>query len=64
MRKNSGFTLVELLIVVTIIGILAALGIPQLTIYRMKGYNSAATTDLANFKIVLGAHYSDHMRYP
>jgi len=40
---------VELLIVVAIIGLLAALAIPQFTAYRVKGYNSAAVTDLANF---------------
>lgn len=64
MTKNSGFTLVELLIVVAILGILAALGIPQLTSYRMKGYNSAAHNDLANFKIALSVYYGDYLRYP
>ncbi len=40
MTGKSGFTLVELLIVVAIIGLLAALAIPQFTAYRVKGYQS------------------------
>ena len=64
-RKNQkGFTLIELLIVVAIIGILAAIAIPQFASYRQKAYNSAAQSDLKNFKTAMEAYYADNQQYP
>lgn len=60
----SGFTLVELLIVIAIIGILASIAIPQFTSYRQKSYNSAAQSDLRNVKTNLEAYYADYQHYP
>jgi type IV pilus assembly protein PilA len=63
-KSTAGFTLIELLIVVAIIGILAATAIPQFTAYRAKAYNSAATSDIKNAKIILEAYFTEHQTYP
>jgi type IV pilus assembly protein PilA len=63
-RSNKGFTLIELLIVVAIIGILAAIAIPQFSSYRQKAYNSAAQSDLKNFKTAMEAYFADNQKYP
>jgi len=63
MKKEKGFTLIELMIVVAIIGILAAIAIPQFSSYRLKAFNAAAQADLRNVMTAEEASYAEAQEY-
>lgn len=63
MKKDEGFTLIELMIVIAIIGILAAIAIPQFSAYRKRSYNAAAEADLRNAATAQEAYFVDYSTY-
>jgi general secretion pathway protein G len=61
---QKGFTIVELLIVIVVIGILAALVITTYNGIQEKGRNTERTTDLKAIQSQLEAYYAINTRYP
>jgi len=61
--NRRGFTLTELLLVVLIIGILAAIAIPKFTDARKKAFVSTILSDLKNFATYQEIYYAQYFRY-
>jgi len=61
---QKGFTIVELLIVIVVIGILAALVITTYNGIQQKGRNTERQTDLKAIQGQLEAYYAQNGRYP
>jgi type IV pilus assembly protein PilA len=65
-RSNSapaGFTLVELLVIVAIIGILASVALAQYAVYKQKGLDSQMESSLQAGRHAMEAYFVDHDTY-
>ncbi len=62
-QGTQGFTLLELLIVVAIIGILSAIAFPQYQNYVRRGQLSEAFTNLSDLRVKLEQFYQDNRNY-
>jgi len=58
-KDEKGFTLIELMIVIAIIGILAAIAIPQFSAYRSRAFVAATKADVKNCYTATQAYIAD-----
>lgn len=63
-RNNPGFTIVELLVVIVVIGILAAITIVSYTGITAKASESSIKSELANASKKLSMYYAEYESYP
>ncbi len=63
LKNKKGFTLIELMIVVAIIGILAAIAIPNFLNYQCKAKQAEAKSTLGSLRTAQEAYYAEYSTY-
>lgn len=59
MKRKSNFTLIELIVVIVVLGILAAIVLPNIQSFRKKASNTAKVADLRNIQTAVDMYRAD-----
>ena len=63
MNRRKGFTIVELLVVMVLIGALSSMAVPRFREYKSRAYIATMQSDLGNLKIAQEAFWSENLKY-
>lgn len=61
--RQAGFTLIELMVVIAIVAILAAVALPSYRDYVTRGRIPQATSELASMRVKLEQYFQDNRKY-
>lgn len=63
MKRRKGFSLVELLTVMLVIGALSSMAVPRFRQYKARAQIAVMQSDLGNLKIAEESYWAEHLRY-
>jgi len=63
-QNEQGFTLLELIVVVAVLGILMAIAIQQFSLFRSRATDAAMRSDLKNAALAMESYYGEFLDYP
>jgi prepilin-type N-terminal cleavage/methylation domain-containing protein len=63
-NSDSGFTLLELIVVVAVLGILAAIAMQQFQLHRARAIDASMRSDLKNAALAMESYYGEFLTYP
>lgn len=64
LRQNEGFTLLELLVVIAVMGVLAAIVTQQFVIYRSRAIDAQMRSALKSAAMAMESYFADFQSYP
>ena len=63
-KRNAGFTLLELLITIAVLGILAAIAVQNFALHRARAVDASMRSDLRNAAMAMESYYGEFLAYP
>jgi type IV pilus assembly protein PilA len=63
-NSQSGFTLLELIVVVAVLGILVAIAVQQFQLHRARAIDASMRSDLKNAALAMESYYGEFLSYP
>jgi type IV pilus assembly protein PilA len=62
--SSDGFTLLELIVVVAVLGILVAIAVQQFQLHRARAIDASMRSDLKNAALAMESYYGEFLQYP